>query len=366
MKKKCLYRAHSFLILCVCLTAIACEHHSPGESETRIVTDLAGRAVEVPAVIKSAYINKLSAHLIYAFDTIIPVNSVFEYTEAEKKFLKKSFYENKPFMIKEGGEEMMNLKPDVIFYSEFTMSQNTANAANEWQELIQTPVIVTETDMHRYKETLAFLGDLLQKKEKAGELIGFIETHIDPIAEKIKAIPAEKRKRVYYAEGDNGLKTDPAGSPHSLLIDLAGGINVADVEIRPDKGLTDVSMKQIYEWEPDIILVWSGSRDTADPYKLISSDPAWAKLAAVKDNKVYQAPSLPFGWIDRPPGMNRLIGYIWLANLLYPEVIEADMVAVAREFFRKFYHYEMTNEEVAEILSNLSSSYTQFDSQTPN
>ena len=29
------------------------------------------------------------------------------------------------------------------------------------------------------------------------------------------------------------------------------------------------------------------------------------------DNRVYLAPSLPWGWIDAPPSLNRLIGLRW-------------------------------------------------------
>ena len=63
-------------------------------------------------------------------------------------------------------------------------------------------------------------------------------------------------QRIYYAEGMKGLNTDPSGSVHSLLIDLAGGVNVAQTDILPGKGMTDVSLEQIYRWNPDLILVW--------------------------------------------------------------------------------------------------------------
>jgi iron complex transport system substrate-binding protein len=72
----------------------------------------------------------------------------------------------------------------------------------------------------------------------------------------------------------------------------------------------------------------------------------------VKRNAVYQVPWRPFGWIDRPPGLNRLIGLVWLANLLYPDVFPYDMTAVAKEFFLKFYHYELSEEEAREILKS--------------
>ena len=59
----------------------------------------------------------------------------------------------------------------------------------------------------------------------------------------------------------------------------------------------------------------------------------------------------PFGWIDRPPGVNRIIGYVWLAHLLYPNYFRFDMVKVVKEYFSKFYHYNLSDAEAAEILN---------------
>jgi iron complex transport system substrate-binding protein len=49
--------------------------------------------------------------------------------------------------------------------------------------------------------------------------------------------------------------------------------------------------------------------------------------------------------------MNRVIGLLWLSNLLYPNDFEFDMHEVTKEFFRKFWHYEMSDEETDEILN---------------
>ena len=40
---------------------------------------------------------------------------------------------------------------------------------------------------------------------------------------------------------------------------------------------------------------------------------------AVREKRVYLSPTAPFGWIDRPPSLNRVIGLKWLAGLFYPE-----------------------------------------------
>ena len=57
-------------------------------------------------------------------------------------------------------------------------------------------------------------------------------------------------------------------------------------------------------------------------------------MSAVSNGKVFVARRAPFGWFDRPPSVNRLIGGPWLLSVLYPDFlsffIELDV--------GKFYH----------------------------
>jgi iron complex transport system substrate-binding protein len=338
------------------LAFIAILNGCGGQSRTprpalRKITDMAGRKLEIPAEITSVFIDRHSVQMLYAFDTILPVNTVFRYTETEKKYLKRSFYENKPYVLEKSVEEIVRLNPDIVFYS-MPITPEHIEEADLLQKKIQIPVIMMDVDIFKYKDILAFMGDLLDRKEKADELIGFVEKYIDPIFEKGKTIPEEAKKSVYYAEGMKGLNTDPLGSVHSLLIDLVGGVNVAQVQVLPMKGMTNVSLEQIYTWNPDIILVWSGNFDGMDSYREIKSAASWQNLQAVRNNRVYQVPWRPFGWIDRPPGINRLIGVIWLSNLLYPEIYNHEnIIPVTKAFFKKFHHYDLTDEEVREMIN---------------
>jgi iron complex transport system substrate-binding protein len=247
---------------------------------------------------------------------------------------------------------VIRLSPDVIIYSSLLTSENIERAVL-MQERTQIPVVILDADVLRYKEILSFTGELLCKPSKALELIDFITHYVDPVLVRSSAIPAADKKTIYYAEGMRGLNTDPSGSIHSLLIDLLGGINVAQVELLSGKGMTGVSMEQLYTWNPDIILVWSGNFDDMDSYREIKSSKAWQQLDAVKNNRVYQVPWRPFGWIDRPPGINRLIGILWLGNLLYPDLhgLSANLNSITREYFHLFYHYDMSESEATDILN---------------
>ena len=156
-----------------------------------------------------------------------------------------------------------------------------------------------DMDISRYKEIMRYMGSLLDKEQKSAELISFIESNIDPIPQKIAGIPQDKRKRIYYAEGINGLATDPKGSVHSLLIELCGGDNVArSVDVLPGKGMTSVSIEQIYAWNPEYILVWSGNFDSMSSYKELNQEKLWSDRSAVMQNKVMHVAVRQACWLS--------------------------------------------------------------------
>ncbi len=320
------------------------------QSETRIFTDMAGREVEIPVELRKVFIDRHSTLMFYSLDTVRNVNIGFRYSDTEKHFLKKSFYENKPYVIEEGShEEMVSLDPDIILWSQ-RLTPDVIEKAENLQQKLNIPVVLMDMDIHNYKAIMKKMGTLLGNEDQADKIVSFIEKNIDPIPGKVSSIEEKEKKRIYYAEGMKGLATDPQGSIHSLLIDLCGGVNIAEaVDVLPGKGMSNVSLEQVYSWNPDYILVWSGNFDSMNSYKEIKQSELWSKLRAVKSNKIYQVPWRPFGWIDRPPGMNRLIGYLWLSNLLYPDKMNIDIVDVSREFFKTFYHYDMSEAEALEI-----------------
>ena len=335
----------------------ACDNTPKKQANTAekvTITDMAGRKVSVPKQINHVFIDRSSVHLIYALDTLLPVNRVFNYNESEKKYLKKGFYEGKPYVTGSPIEEIIKLHPDVILFT-VSLQNDTECAketekANELQQKTKIPVVLFSGEFQQYTEAISLLGTLLHKEEKAKELNAFIEKYCYSIPKIVATIPANERKTIYYAEGMNGLQTEPPTSLHSYLINYTGGKNIAEVELLPGKGKTNVSIEQIYNWNPDMILVWSGNFDDLYSYKAIRQEKIWQQLRAVKENQVYQVPWRPFGWIDRPPGLGRVMGSIWLASLTYPNYFKADLVPITQEFFKKFYHYDMDYVETRDII----------------
>ena len=126
-------------------------------------------------------------------------------------------------------------------------------------------------------------------------------------------------------------------------IEFVGARNVA-ADLRGSHGVATV--EQVRAWDPEIII--AGDADFAAS---IRNDPAWASIAAVKNGRVHLAPRLPFGWVDYPPAVNRLIGLWWLGKIFYPESFPEDIKAMARDFYTAFYRVTPTAAQLDRVFA---------------
>ncbi|HSH43050.1 MAG TPA: hypothetical protein VK973_13070, partial [Arenicellales bacterium] len=85
-------------------------------------------------------------------------------------------------------------------------------------------------------------------------------------------------------------------------------------------------------------------------YSRVWNDPLWRDITAVRRGRVYLSPTAPFGWIDRPPSINRIIGLKWLSALFYPERIELDLRHATREFYKLFYHVDLSEDRLDDLI----------------
>jgi len=108
---------------------------------------------------------------------------------------------------------------------------------------------------------------------------------------------------------------------------------------------SEVSMEQVIAWNPEVILA-----DTEDLCQLIKTDPTWASLDAVKNGKVYKIPSTPYSAMGNPPSVNRMLGILWLGDILYPEQYGIEITTELQKFYQLFYHVTLDDSQAAEIL----------------
>jgi len=330
----------------------------PGPDQ-RVLVDMAGRTVIVPRKIhKVVAMSPTGMILIYTLSPELLAGWTYQPDPGELAFLPEP-YKSLPVL---GGwygknntgnlEVIMKAHPDVMITMGDPLGLSTTERV---QEQTHIPVYYLDGSLNKLPEAYIKAGELLGNPARAAQLAAECRRTLDEVSSKIAAIPAAKRRRVYYAEGPTGLETEPGGSTHSEALDFAGAANVAAVPKQQGYGHTPVSMEQVLSWNPDMVI--SGYDHTGAPgvpgdfYRSVWSNDAWKMVKAVKNREVYEVPQYPFCWIDRPPSVNRIIGIRWAANLLYPEVFHDDMRAVTRQFYATFYHRTPTDTEHNQILA---------------
>ena len=238
-------------------------------------------------------------------------------------------------------EVVLALKPDLILDVGSTRA-TFVSLAERVQAQTGIPYALLDGRFGAIVDTYRKLGALVHRPDDAATLAHYADDSLKTITGRIADIPQAKRPRVYYARGPRGLVTGLGGSINVETIELlarnvAGGMH---------GGLANVSIEQVLLWNPEIIVTID--RDFAAS---VYHDPAWAAVDAVKNKRVHLSPKLPFGWVDFPPSVNRLIGLWWLAKILYPARFAEDMTKLTRDFYTRFYHRTPTDAQIAQVLA---------------
>lgn len=211
------------------------------------------------------------------------------------------------------------------------------------------PIVYLDAGFDDMGEAYRKMGRIVGAEARAEEVASFCERIYADVCGAIARVPAERRVRLYYAEGAEGLQTEPFTSAHAYTFAIAGAYNVAEVDVLDAHGMTRVTLDQVRAWNPDVIIAWDQDiRDGAS--RRIVQDPDWRGIAAVDAGRVHAMPNVPFSWCDRPVGPNRCIGIQWIANLLYPDYYDIDMAGVTREFYQVMWRISLTDEQLADIL----------------
>ncbi len=342
------------LILSLGLSLIGCQAKNQANTaseDKQTITDMAGRSLEIPQEIKTAY-------------STGPVGTVFLYTlaphklagwnsplrEIEKRYIKAEFHNLPSLGVWRGSnttgsiEELLRTKPDIVI-SMGDVSPEYIADADAIQAQIGIPVIMVDGSLENLNASYEFLGKLLGCEDRAGELGTYCADVLKRVEDLGANLPEEEQVRVYYAEGSYGLDTEPKGSINAEAIEMAGAFNVADagnLEVRR----MQASMEQIVMWEPELIIVSSDGDEKQAIYNLILEDKAWSNVKAVREKNVFEVPCAPYDWINRPPSVARILGMQWLANLLYPDIYTIDIREEAEKFFELFYDYSLTGGEM--------------------
>jgi iron complex transport system substrate-binding protein len=330
------------------ITGLSAALLAPHRACAATVTDGAGRAVPVPVHVQRVF-------------PAGPPAAIFLYTLAPELLLgwpRANRPEEREFLLPEVGgrpevgritgrgntanlEVVLALKPDLILDVGST-SPTYVSLADRVQQQTGIPYALLDGRFDGIAAAYRTLGALIGRPDGGEAYAHVAEDMIRTITGRTTVMPKGGRPRVYYARGPRGLETG-----------LGGSINVETIEILAQNvagetrgGLANVSIEQVLLWNPDVIITID-----QDFAANVRSDPAWAPVKAVRDGRVHLSPKLPFGWVDFPPCVNRLIGLWWLAKILYPDTFPEDLRALTRDFYARFYHVTLSDAQIDRVLA---------------
>ncbi len=311
-----------------------------GAANTRQVIDSAGRNVAVSVNIrKIAAAGPVAAALLYA---IAPEKMAGWSTKLapESLALLPENVRGLPVIGRLSGrggtasyEQFLRYGVDlVIDYGD--IGPTYISLADRVQAQTGLPYLLLDGSLEKAPETLALLAQILGREAAAESQIEQAQMLLSRAAALRETFGAKGRPPVFYlAKGSDGLESAGDGAIHAALLRLLGFKNA--IPRSTQHGLVRISFEELLNIQPDYIV----TNDYA-LYEKLRSEPMWQGLKAIKEGHLFVAPEHPFGWLDSPPGINRLMGIPWLLQIS-GNMSKEEALAMLSSFHRAFLHIEM-------------------------
>jgi iron complex transport system substrate-binding protein len=322
----------------------------PATAQTRDFVDSAKRKISLPAQVSRVFVAGPPASVLaYVLARETMVGWIRLPSPAEKEFLAAPARD-----LPESGrltgrgdtvslERLVAARPDLVL--DFGSTTDTyVSLADRVQSQTGIPYALIDGRLAATATSLRHAAGMLGRQSRGAQLAAYADETFVLVDEVIARVPAGKRPRVYLARGPEGLETGARGSINTETIERVGAANVVE-GIGGRGNIATASLEQIIAWQPEVVVTMDRSF-----FASVKGKPGWDQVRAVKEGNVFLAPSLPWGWIDAPPSLNRLIGLRWLLQIFYPAEARLDLRADTRRFYDLFYGVAPSDAQLDRLL----------------
>lgn len=334
------------------------EVQSDEVQETRTVTDVLGREVQVPAHPKSIAIAPIVLpSMVYALQgtgenfAAIGPGAYSGYEISVLKSLAPEIADVNTTAISDNGEvnmeALLNEKPDLVLG--FTSMEGQV----EQLEALNIPVVIMQSakDLDSLKSLIAMLGDALNCRERADQLLAWYEeteSYMDSKADQVAALTEDEKPRVLHFMYVEQMKIYGSGV-NPYITELEGGSNIQLTGSSQETGVP--TMEEILAYDPEIIFISNFDEVTPEDFynnNLKGQD--WSNVSAVKNHQVYKVPCGLYRWAP-PNTIEKPLYMLWTASIVQPEIFhEVDIRSEVEDFFQEFFSYTLTEQELDQIL----------------
>jgi len=319
-----------------------------------LITDILGRKVVVPK--NPQYVAPIFAPSLHIIAMLGDTDKVVALSAGNLRDI--LFVEIFPSLLdarvpKEGGSTPLNIEelfkdpaPQIIFCDPATVHDDRVMRQ---LELFGVPVVAVNYDsIEELKFTFSLLGEIMGREERAADYIAYFENTLTMILARIGNMPNEEKKIVYHAVNEL-LRTDIANTLSGQWLPMMGIISAGSmtVEGADSDSKNYISLERLLQIDPEYIII-----NGADVYDYIYSDRGSRLhvLKAYKNDNIYLLPMGVTRW-GHPNSLEAPLAMIWVAQLFHPELFtDIDIVKEIKDFYRRFFDYELEDEWVKLIL----------------
>jgi len=242
-------------------------------------------------------------------------------------------------------EDLMSKKVQVVFCRSYDGTKEKLNSTNIAAVVTQknsgNPDNV-DSFVKYVKQEIALYGEVMgpDAKKTADKWGAYFDQKVNYVTSRTANLTDSQRPTVYYAR--DATTTQGKNSYPQFYVEMAGGKYLSgDTE-----GIETITPEQLLVWDPDVIFV--GRVNSTD---IIMNDSKFSNLEAVQNNKVYLC---PLGIVYWDYGAEGVLLMEYFAKTLHPDLFEdLNMTNEVKDYYSRFYHYNLTDDEANRILQHL-------------
>lgn len=327
-----------------CFTLASCNNQSNG---TRIIKDINGDEVTIPAnpariVCRSGNGTSFLIGMEYADRLVGTADYVLPNPWVD--FFAPNVSNIAKFKWQPSAEELYATNADLIMFPDGEITANLRESG-------LTAVCYKQYNEEEMLESVELLKEIFSEDENAQSYLtewkNYYDEIISYIAEKIKDVPMSERPVVHYvyAASNKGVtRTVGGGGIYETWAEHSGAILATkDYPVENER----VSEEELLAINPDFIMI-GGMSEHIVAEELLQNE-AWSNADAIKNGNVYTMPIAVIPWDMY--GVEYPLWILWTAKILYPELIDKDMVEETREFYKQFFDVELSDTQINYILS---------------